>query len=128
MPFKQERFCHGQYRFGTDRQFSRDCLPNAAVRALALRFRPGCKYLRRRKSSRRPPRKNASKDRFPENSAMTTKVLVVDGHAEIYRQRLQAEFPVLQFLLARHPAALPADAADANVLISFAMGLQDEFF
>jgi D-2-hydroxyacid dehydrogenase (NADP+) len=59
---------------------------------------------------------------------MTSKILVVDGHAEIYRQRLQAEFPALQFLLARHPAALPADAADANVLISFAMGLKDEFF
>ena len=59
---------------------------------------------------------------------MNTKILVVDGHAEIYRQRLQAEFPTLQFLLARSPAALPADAADANVLISFAMGLKDEFF
>ena len=59
---------------------------------------------------------------------MNTKILVVDGHAEIYRQRLQAEFPALQFLLARSPAALPADAADANVLISFAMGLKDEFF
>ena len=59
---------------------------------------------------------------------MNTKILVIDGHAEIYRQRLQAEFPALQFLLARSPAALPADAADANVLISFAMGLKDEFF
>ena len=59
---------------------------------------------------------------------MNTKILVVDGHAEIYRQRLQAEFPALQFLLAPGPAALPSDAADANVLISFAMGLNDEFF
>jgi D-2-hydroxyacid dehydrogenase (NADP+) len=71
---------------------------------------------------------NASKDRFQRISSMTAKVLVVDGHPEIYRQRLQAEFPALQFLLARHPAALPADAAAANVLISFAMGLKDEFF
>jgi D-2-hydroxyacid dehydrogenase (NADP+) len=59
---------------------------------------------------------------------MTIKVLVVDGQAAIYLQRLQAEFRALQFLLARHPAALPADAADANVLISFAMGFKDEFF
>jgi D-2-hydroxyacid dehydrogenase (NADP+) len=59
---------------------------------------------------------------------MNTKILVVDARAEIYRQRLQAEFPALQFLLAPGPAALPADAADANVLISFAMGLKDEFF
>ena len=59
---------------------------------------------------------------------MNTKILVVDGHAEVYRQRLQAEFPALQFLLAHSPGALPADAADANVLISFAMGLKDEFF
>ncbi len=59
---------------------------------------------------------------------MTSKILVVDGHADIYCQRLQAEFPALQFLLARHPAALPADAAEADALISFAIGLKDEFF
>ena len=59
---------------------------------------------------------------------MTTKILVVDGHAEIYHERLQAEFPALQFLLAHHPAALPTDAADAHVLMSFAIGMNDAFF
>jgi D-2-hydroxyacid dehydrogenase (NADP+) len=56
-----------------------------------------------------------------------TKVLVLDPHAEIYRNRLQAEFPALQFAL-DNAAELPADVSDIDVLISFAIGLKDEFY
>jgi phosphoglycerate dehydrogenase-like enzyme len=57
-----------------------------------------------------------------------TKVLVLDPHAEIYRDRLQAVFPSLQFTLARSVPELPANAPDVDVLISFAMGLNEAFF
>ncbi len=56
------------------------------------------------------------------------KILVLDPHAEIYRDRLQAEFPALQFVLAHDAGELPADVSDIDVLISFAIGLKDEFY
>jgi phosphoglycerate dehydrogenase-like enzyme len=59
---------------------------------------------------------------------MSAKVLIVDPHAEIYRDRLRAEFPALQFVLAHKAADLPPDIADADVLISFAIELKDEFY
>jgi D-2-hydroxyacid dehydrogenase (NADP+) len=59
---------------------------------------------------------------------MTVKVLILDPHAEIYRDRLRAEFPTLQFALAPKAAELSADIADIDVLISFAIELQDEFY
>jgi D-2-hydroxyacid dehydrogenase (NADP+) len=59
---------------------------------------------------------------------MTAKILVLDGHAEIYRDRLQAEFPVLQCVLAHTMAELPAELADIDVLISFGIELKDDFF
>ncbi len=57
-----------------------------------------------------------------------TKILVLDPHAEIYRDRLQAEFPTLQFVLAHKASELPADIADIDVLISFGIELKDEFY
>jgi D-2-hydroxyacid dehydrogenase (NADP+) len=57
-----------------------------------------------------------------------TKVLVLDPHTEIYRDRLQAEFPALQFVLAHNAGELPADLSDIDVLISFAIELKDEFY
>ena len=57
-----------------------------------------------------------------------TKVLVLDPHAEIYRDRLQTEFPTLQLVLAHNAAELPADLTDIDVLISFAIELKDEFY
>jgi D-2-hydroxyacid dehydrogenase (NADP+) len=57
-----------------------------------------------------------------------TKVLVLDPHAETYRDRLQAEFPAVQFALARNAGELPADVSDIDVLISFAVELKDEFY
>jgi D-2-hydroxyacid dehydrogenase (NADP+) len=56
------------------------------------------------------------------------KVLVLDPHAEIYRDRLLAEFPALQFALAHNVGELPADVSDIDVLISFAIELKDEFY
>jgi D-2-hydroxyacid dehydrogenase (NADP+) len=57
-----------------------------------------------------------------------TKVLIADAHAETYRDRLRAEFPALQFVLAHSAGELPADLADVDVLISFAVDLKDEFY
>jgi D-2-hydroxyacid dehydrogenase (NADP+) len=57
-----------------------------------------------------------------------TKVLILDPHAEIYRDRLQAEFPALQFVLAHNAGELPGDVSDIDVLISFAIELKDEFY
>ncbi|HUZ32043.1 MAG TPA: D-2-hydroxyacid dehydrogenase [Xanthobacteraceae bacterium] len=57
-----------------------------------------------------------------------TKVLILDEHAEIYRDRLQGEFPAAPYALAHRAADLPRDLSDVDVLISFAIGLNDEFY
>ena len=59
---------------------------------------------------------------------MTTKVLILDPHAETYRDHLSAEFPALQFVLAHGASELPADLSDIDVLISFAIELTDDFY
>ena len=59
---------------------------------------------------------------------MTTKILILDPHAEIYRDRLHADFPALQFSLAHKASELPADLSDIDVLISFGIELKDEFY
>jgi phosphoglycerate dehydrogenase-like enzyme len=59
---------------------------------------------------------------------MKTKILILDGHAEIYRDRLQVEFPQLQFALAHGLSELPEDLSGIDVLISFAIELKDEFY
>jgi D-2-hydroxyacid dehydrogenase (NADP+) len=59
---------------------------------------------------------------------MTAKVLVLDPHAEIYRDRLGAAFPALQFVLAHGLSELPANLSDVDVLISFAIELKDVFY
>ena len=59
---------------------------------------------------------------------MTTKILVLDGHAEIYRDRLQPEFPEAEFVLAHGLSELPEDVSDIDVLISFAIELTDDFY
>jgi len=59
---------------------------------------------------------------------MSTKVLILDAHAEIYRDRLRAEFATPQFVLAHGRRELPADLSDIEVLISFGIELKDEFF
>jgi phosphoglycerate dehydrogenase-like enzyme len=57
-----------------------------------------------------------------------TKLLVLDPHAETYRDRLCAEFPALHFVLARNAAELPPDLSDVDVLITFGIELKDEFY
>ena len=57
-----------------------------------------------------------------------TKVLILDGHAEIYRDRLKAEFPASTYALAHGAADLPRDLSDVDVLISFAIELNDDFY
>ncbi len=59
---------------------------------------------------------------------MATKILVLDGHAEIYRDRLQPEFPTTEWVLAHGLSELPKDVSDIDVLISFAIELTDEFY
>lgn len=54
-----------------------------------------------------------------------TKVLIIDVHAEIYRDRLHAEFPELNFALAHSAAAVPADLSDIDVLICFGIAVDD---
>ena len=59
---------------------------------------------------------------------MNPKVLILDPHAETYRDRLCAEFPTLQFVLAHKAAELPAELSDIDVLISFGIELKDDFY
>ncbi len=54
-----------------------------------------------------------------------TKVLIVDIHAEMYRDRLQTEFPALQFALFHGAAEVTRDLADINVMIMFGIELRD---
>ncbi len=53
------------------------------------------------------------------------KVLVIDVHAEQYRDRLAAEFPDLEFVLAPNAAAAPGDLSDIDALISFGIAVDD---
>jgi phosphoglycerate dehydrogenase-like enzyme len=55
---------------------------------------------------------------------MTT-VLIVDVHAEMYRDRLQAEFPTLQFRLFHKAAEVTGDLSDIEVMIMFGIEVRD---
>jgi D-2-hydroxyacid dehydrogenase (NADP+) len=59
---------------------------------------------------------------------MTMKILILDGHAEIYRDQLRPEFPDAKLVLARGLSELPRDVSDIDVLISFAIELTDDFY
>jgi len=59
---------------------------------------------------------------------MNCKVLILDQHAEIYRDRLKADFPALEIATASGLSDLPADLSDIDVLISFAIELTDDFY
>ncbi|MFZ0609419.1 MAG: D-2-hydroxyacid dehydrogenase [Xanthobacteraceae bacterium] len=54
-----------------------------------------------------------------------TKVLIVDVHAEMYRDRLRAEFPELQFAVFRDAAEVTGDIADVDVMMMFGLELRD---
>ncbi len=57
---------------------------------------------------------------------MNTKVLVIDIHAEMYRDWLHAEFPDLQFALAHSKNEPLGDISDVDVLICFGIEVTDE--
>jgi phosphoglycerate dehydrogenase-like enzyme len=59
---------------------------------------------------------------------MNCKVLILDPHAEIYGDRLRAEFSAAKLVLARGAAEMPADLSDIDILISFAIELTDDFY
>ena len=56
---------------------------------------------------------------------MPVKILVVDIHAELYRDRLQAEFPDLQFILFHNAAEVACDLSDIDVMIMFGIEIRD---
>ena len=54
-----------------------------------------------------------------------TKILIIDIHADTYRDRLGAEFPALQFELCRNAAEADSDLSDVDVLICFGIAVDD---
>jgi len=56
---------------------------------------------------------------------MTTKVLIVDIHAEQYRDRLREAFPALQFTLFHSAKEVTGDLSDVDVMIMFGIEVRD---
>jgi D-2-hydroxyacid dehydrogenase (NADP+) len=54
-----------------------------------------------------------------------TKTLIVDVHAEMYREALHAEFPALQFSLFHRAADVTGDLSDIDVMLMFGIELRD---
>jgi phosphoglycerate dehydrogenase-like enzyme len=54
-----------------------------------------------------------------------TKVLIVDIHAEFYREKLTAEFPALEFALFHNAAQVTGSLADIDVMIMFGIEVRD---
>ena len=54
-----------------------------------------------------------------------TKVLIIDIHADLYRDRLRAEFPNLEFVLARNATEASGDLSDIDALICFGIAIED---
>ena len=54
-----------------------------------------------------------------------TKVLIVDVHAEMYRDALRAEFPALQFTLFPKAADVGGDLSDIDVMVMFGIEIRD---
>jgi D-2-hydroxyacid dehydrogenase (NADP+) len=54
-----------------------------------------------------------------------TKVLIIDIHAETYRDRLRQEFPQLQFALFHSAAEAVSDLSDIDALICFGIAVED---
>ena len=55
-----------------------------------------------------------------------TKVLIVDVHAEMYRDALRDKFPALQFTLFHSKHEVTGDLADIDVLMCFGIEVTDE--
>jgi len=54
-----------------------------------------------------------------------TKVLIVDIHAEMYRDRLRQEFPALQYALFHGAAEVTGDLGDVDVMMMFGIEVRD---
>jgi phosphoglycerate dehydrogenase-like enzyme len=54
-----------------------------------------------------------------------TKILIVDIHAEIYRDALRAKFPALQFTLFHKAAEVTGDLSDIDVMMMFGIEIRD---
>jgi D-2-hydroxyacid dehydrogenase (NADP+) len=54
-----------------------------------------------------------------------TKILIVDIHAEQYRDRLREAFPALQFTLFHSAKEVTSDLADVDVMIMFGIEVRD---
>jgi D-2-hydroxyacid dehydrogenase (NADP+) len=54
-----------------------------------------------------------------------TKVLIIDVHAEMYRDRLREEFSQLQFTLFHNSAEASGDLSDIDALICFGIAVED---
>jgi D-2-hydroxyacid dehydrogenase (NADP+) len=54
-----------------------------------------------------------------------TNVLIVDVHAEMYRDRLQAEFPALQFAIFHNAAEVSGDLSGIDAMIMFGLEIRD---
>lgn len=57
---------------------------------------------------------------------MPVKILVVDIHAELYRDRLQAEFAGLDFMLFHKSADVSRDLSDVDIMIMFGIEIRDQ--
>src|SRR5580693_6450376 len=56
---------------------------------------------------------------------MTAKILIVDVHAEMYRDALREKFPALQFQLFRNKCEVTGDLSDIDVMMMFGIEVQD---
>src|ERR1700684_4023602 len=54
-----------------------------------------------------------------------TKILIVDVHAEMYRDVLREEFPALQFQLFHNKSEVTGDLSDIDVMMMFGIEVQD---
>jgi D-2-hydroxyacid dehydrogenase (NADP+) len=59
------------------------------------------------------------------NNSNMPKVLIIDVHADHYYDRLHAEFPSLEFLLAPNAAAAEGNLSGVDVLICFGIAVDD---
>jgi D-2-hydroxyacid dehydrogenase (NADP+) len=59
-------------------------------------------------------------------SRMSTKILIVDVHAEMYRDRLQQEFHALQFAVFHNAAEVAGDLSDIDAMIMFGLEIRDQ--
>src|SRR5580698_519763 len=53
------------------------------------------------------------------------KILIVDVHAEMYRDRLREEFPALQFTLFHNAAEVTGDLSNIDVMMMFGLEIRD---